>query len=338
MKNTIIIGAGRMGRRHIEVCKKLNLNLVGLIDISIDSLDIAKKEHNLSDNILFLELDSLLKKLIPECVIIATTADSHCDLTIKLSEMGVKYILVEKPMATSVEDSNKMISICEKNNTKLAVNHQMEFLDQYISPKNLLNNTDFGGFTSMTVIAGNIGFSMNALHFFEAFRFLTNEEPDEVTAWFADQIVANPRGAQFEDRAGSIRVVSKSGKRLYMEIGSDQGNGLIVNYFARNGNIVIDELTGDMRTYLREEKYLDLPTTRYGMPSNVNNKKINAVEIIDSTASVLSNLFNNVNNESALNGLSAVKVLVAAYESAENLNKAIKISNLTYKTKKFPWA
>jgi predicted dehydrogenase len=334
-----VIGAGRMGRRHIHAARKLGLTLVGVVDRAQSSLQEAKAEHGLPDNLLFSTAEELFAAAAPECLIIATTADSHCSLTCMAAEHGVKYILVEKPLAVSLAECNTMIAVCRKHGAKLAVNHQMRFLEQYSVPKSLLDSDAYGGFKSMTVVAGNFGISMNGTHYFEAFRYMANEDPIEVSAWFSSETVPNPRGAQFEDRAGSIRVVTASGKRMYLEIGADQGHGVQVVYAGRNGTIHVNEITGDMLASVREGQYRDLPTTRYGMPAIATHEKIAPVEVVDSTAEVLSALLaNSSDNVTAEQGMMAVKVLVAAYTSAENGNITVRLNAPLDDSRIFPWA
>lgn len=333
-----VIGAGRMGRRHIHAARKLGLDLVGVVDVSPSSLEEAKKEHELSEKILFDDPETLFSAVVPECLIIATTADSHCALTCMAAERGVKYILVEKPLAVSLDESDKMIRTCAKYGAQLSVNHQMRFMEQYCKPKALLDSDVYGGFKSMTVVGGNFGVSMNGTHYIEALRYMADEDPLEVTAWFSPDVVANPRGAQFQDRAGSIRVVTASGKRLYMEIGADQGHGLQVTYAGRNGMIGINELTGDMVTSVREFQYRDLPTTRYGMPADNTRETITPAEVIDSTAQVLNALIKDENRVTAQQGMMAVRVLVAAYASAENGSLPVRLDGELDRGRVFPWA
>ena len=258
-----IFGVGRMGRRHIEVVRKLRLELVGVFDQSEESLRLASEEQRVPQELLFTDEHALFERARPECVIVATTADSHGELVCMAAKKGARYILVEKPIAVSLAQGARMIDVCNEHGAKLAVNHQMRFMPQYTESKRLVSTPAYGGLASMTVIGGNFGMAMNGTHYIEAFRYITDEEAIEVTAWFSSAAVPNPRGAQFEDRAGSIRVVTATGKRLYMEIGADQGHGLNVIYAARNGIIAIDELTGDMSTSVREPQHRDLPTTRY---------------------------------------------------------------------------
>jgi predicted dehydrogenase len=214
----------------------------------------------------------------------------------------------------------------------------MRFMEQYSKPKALLDSEMYGGFKSMTVVGGNFGLSMNGSHYLEAFRFLSGEDPVEVTAWFDPGAVANPRGANFEDRAGSVRVSTASGKRLYIEIGAEQGHGLEVIYAGRNGLITVSELTGRMTATVRKPEHVELPTTRYGMPADTTHVTITPAEVIDSTALVLNALIKDDNRVTAEQGMKAVEVLVAAYESAENNNRPVKIGNNLDRSRIFPWA
>jgi predicted dehydrogenase len=333
-----IIGTGRMGKRHIQAAKKCGLDLIALHDVNGISLKETVDEFGLDVKLMCSIIDDLYSNRIPDVLIISTTADSHCDLVCQAAEQGVKYILVEKPLAVSIEQCQTMIETCEKYGSVLSVNHQMRFMDQYILPKTLLNSSPYGGFRSMTVVAGNFGMSMNGTHYIEAFRFLCDEDPHEVTAWFDDKSVPNPRGIQFEDKAGTLRITTKSGKRFYLEIGSDQGHGMEVTYAARNGHIHVSELYGELFSTVRKDEFKDLPTTRYGMPADRETILIKPVEVVDSTAEVLKALLNDDNRVTAEQGMLAVKVLAAAYQSAENGNKPVKLVELNDSKRVFPWA
>lgn len=335
---TAIIGVGRMGRRHIQAVRQLGLDLVGVFDVSQDSLKLARDEHALASHLLFSDLDKLYAEAEPACVIIATTADSHCVLTCMAAERGAKYVLVEKPMAVSLEECDRMIEACKRHGTKLAVNHQMRFMAVYTEPKRLFNSEAYGGLTSMTVVAGNIGFSMNGTHYFEAFRFLTDENPVEVSAWFSPEAVPNPRGAQFQDRAGSLRAVTASGNRLYMEVGADQGHGLRVIYACRRGMILVDEIARELFSTERAEQYRGLPTTRVGMPGVNIQRMIPFCGVIDTSAAVISALLSDVNSVSGEDGRCAVELLVAAYQSAELGGVPVRLNSGIDRNRVFPWA
>lgn len=333
-----IIGLGRMGRRHIQSIRMINMELVATYDQSKESLNLAKEEHELKDEQICHSLDQFYSKGALDCVIVATTADSHCKYVCDAAARNIRYILVEKPLATSLNDCEIMINTCKQYGSLLSVNHQMRFMEQYKKPKNLMNSARFGGLTSMTVIGGNFGLAMNGTHYIEAFRYLTDEIPIEVTAWFYGGALVNPRGDQFEDRAGSMRIITEGGARLYIDVGPDQGHGIRVIYGGRYGQITVDELSGDMIMNHRKDEYRNLPSSRYGMPAEISNLMIPAAEVVESTAHTLDALLHDRFRVTPEEGMMAIKVLVAAYESAENGSQPVRLTGRLNEHRTFPWA
>lgn len=336
---TVILGVGRMGQRHIQVARDLNLELAGICDQNPETLSAVGREHNIAAERQFTEVAALLEQTAPECVIIATTAPTHSAYTCLAAEAGAGYILCEKPMAISLAECDKMLDACGRNNTKLAINHQMRFMEQYTEPKRILQGEDFGGLKSVTVVAGNFGMAMNGTHYFEMFRYMTDENPVEVTAWFSGEKIPNPRGAQFEDRAGSVRITTASGKRFYMDISANQGHGMKVIYAGAYGQIIVDELAGDMYMDAREEQYRELPTTRYGMPRVESKIKIAPADAVAPTRAVLEALLKDEGPPNGEDGRLAVAVLVAAYFSDENGHVPVRLDDPRLPRERvFPWA
>lgn len=333
-----MLGVGRMGRRHVQAVRELGWDLAGAYDVNPASLKLTQEEQSVPADRLFGDMDQLFSAAKPECVIIATTADSHADLTCLAAERGARFILVEKPMAVSLAECDRMLAACSKAGAKLAVNHQMRFMPQYTEAKRILATEAYGRFASMTVVAGNFGFSTNGTHYLEAFRYLADESPVEVTAWFSGETVPNPRGPQFQDRAGTIRAVTAGGKRLFMEIGADQGYGLHLVFASRNGMIVVDEITGEMRCVVRKQEHRDMPTTRIALPADRTELKIELAGVIKSTAAVLSALVEDVNSVTGEDGRKAVELLVAAYQSAETGNAPVRVGAGLDRERTFPWA
>lgn len=334
-----VIGTGRMGRRHIQVVKELGLNLVGICDSNPEALDLATEEQGVSAEVHFAHPRRMLGETHPECVIIATTAPTHCAYTCLAAEAGARYISCEKPMGVSLAECDLMIETCRARGASLAINHQMRFMQQYTEPKRIVQSEAFGGLSSVTVVAGNFGMAMNGTHYSEMFRYMTDEAPVEVTAWFSSGKVSNPRGPQFDDRAGAVRLTTASGKRFYMEIGVDQGHGMKVIYSGRHGQLVVDELAGTMYLAVREGEYRNLPTTRYAMPWVDRVYKIEPADTVGPTRAVLDALLHDKNPPTGEDGRLAVAVLVAAYVSDENGHIPVRLDDANLPRERvFSWA
>lgn len=335
---TAIVGLGRMGHRHLEVVGRLGLELVAVCDVREDVVAETLDSEGLPASCGFTDLADLLRERSPECVVVATTADAHCDAVCAAAEAGVKAILCEKPMAVSLAECDRMIAVCKEHDARLAVNHQMRFMEQYTHAKRVCSSEAFGGVRSATVVAGNFGVAMNGTHYFEMFRYMTDESPYEVEAWFAADVMANPRGAQFEDRAGEVRVTTAGGRRLYMEAAVDQGHGLTVVYAGPYGQLVVDELAGWMRLVVREGEHRMEPTTRYALPATETEHRIEPADSVGPSAAVLAALVQGAGYPTGQDGRHAVATLVAAYVSDETGHVPVRIGDGLPRDRVFPWA
>ncbi|MDH4455367.1 MAG: Gfo/Idh/MocA family oxidoreductase [Verrucomicrobiota bacterium] len=333
-----LIGLGRMGLRHLDNLLALKLDVVGVCDPFEQSRTTAKEKAGLSDDRLFADAAEMIAKAKPALLVIATTAPVHAELTILAAESGVKAILCEKPMATSLAAAQQMIEACAKSGTRLAINHQMRFMDQYTIPKTMLESEQFGGVTSIHVSAGNFGLAMNGSHYFEMFRYIAEAAPVEAQAWFSADTVPNPRGPQFEDRAGSVRLVAANGVRFTLDCSSDQGHGCRVSYTARNGQIFVDELGGKMNWTVRQAEHLAMPTTRYGMPWEEGERKIEPADALVPSLRVTEALIKGKNFTTGEEGLLAIRALVAAHVSDAEGHRVVRLDEQLPDDRVFPWA
>ena len=334
-----IIGLGRMGLRHAQVLKNLGIRIGAVSDANGEALAKARNELGVAPSACHVDGHALLGATVPDLLVVATTAASHAELVIAAAARGVKMILCEKPMAVSLGQCDRMIEACARHGTRLAVNHQMRFMEQYMRPRSLLASEAYGGVSSVTVVAGNFGLAMNGSHYIEMFRYITDEAPARVTAWFSAGHVANPRGPQFEDRAGSIRLETASGCRFYLDCSVDHGHGVRVVYAARHGQIEVDELAGRMVQSVRRAEHRDMPTTRYGMPWEDIDQAIVPADVIAPTQAVLEALLEGSGYPTGEEARAAVTALSAAYWSAENDNIGINLHDPRIpKERVFPWA
>lgn len=333
-----IIGLGRMGRRHIQVARNLGFEIVGVYDPMPASVELAIQVQGIPASVVFGSALDMLQTARPDAIIVASTAPSHSEYVCMAATSGVAHILCEKPMAVSVAECDKMIEVCRASGTQLAVNHQMQFMEQYTIVKSLAESDALGGLRSVTVAASNFGLAMNGAHYFEMFRYLTGEEIDSVSFWADEQFVPNPRGEQYQDRSGQLRATTHQGVRLYMEIGGDQGHGLQVVYGCRYGQIYVDELAGHVRYVHRQPEYRDLPATRYGMPAEEHILSIAPADVIAPTQAVWEAMVSGCAYPDGLCGRHAVRALVAANVSGERDGVLVEMTEVSDSDRTFPWA
>lgn len=334
-----VIGLGRMGRRHVEVVRGLGLDVVGVCDQSQECLDIARREFDIGSDRCFQDATDMLDKVRAEAVIVATTAPSHATLVCAAVRLGSRYILCEKPAATSVAQVEQMLEVCQANGVELAVNHQMRFMPQYTEVRALVGTPQLGGLVSIAVAGSNFGLAMNASHYFEMFRYMSGGEAQAVQAWLDDERVPNPRGPQFQDRGGKVRVTGSDGVSMWIDCSVAAGHGLSVIYICRFGQIFVDELSGFMRISRRQDQYRELPTTRYGMPAVEKIQQISPADVIAPTRALWEAMFARQSYPDGRAGLHAVKCLAAAHASHDLGGVCIDLNDARIDRQRvFPWA
>jgi predicted dehydrogenase len=328
-----------MGLRHLEIASTTGLAVVGVADPREGAREQARTRFGVGADICHADAGKMLDHVHAECVIVASTAPSHSELTCRAAAAGASHILCEKPMAVSLAQCDAMIAACAATGAKLAINHQMRFMEQYRRPKAIIGSAEFGELGSILVAAGNFGLAMNGSHYVEMFHFITGEPAIKVNAQFSKESVPNPRGAEFVDCAGSIRLESVSGKRFYLDAGSDQGHGIQVVYSGRHGRITIDELTGRMQIVVRDSEHRAKPTTAYGMPCTTRDVSIAPTDALEPSRAVLTALLNGQDYPDGAAGRRAVEVLTACYLSNERDGTTIHLGReVLPRERMFPWA
>lgn len=333
-----IIGLGRMGLRHLQAVRQLGMEPVGLADLSDAALDAACEQHGLDRSIRYADATAMLEQTRPQAVVIATTAPSHAALTLAAIDSGARHILCEKPMAVSLQEADDMIDACDRAGVRLAINHQMRFMAQYTQVKAIVGSESLGPLVSILVAGSNFGLAMNASHYFEMFRYITGEPVTDVQAWFDEKTLANPRGAQFQDRSGRLLARSAAGPTMYIDFSADAGWGLQVVYICRYGQIFVDELSGDMRVAARKPDFRDQPTSRYGLPVDVHLEAIEPADTVVPTMKVWHAMLDGSDWPDGAAGRHALACLVAAHVS-HGSGRAVRIDDdAVPRTQKFPWA
>ena len=159
--NCAIVGFGKMGLVYYDIVKKLNLNLVSVCDLKeSNKRNLRKKDQKLFtknfDRVLTNDIDFL---------IISSTANYHASYAKKAILKGIKNILIEKPVVTSLKDGYELIRLQKRYKTRICVNHNeflkrhIELLDEFTKSKKHI-----GAINSIIFTGGNMGYAMNAVH------------------------------------------------------------------------------------------------------------------------------------------------------------------------------
>ena len=117
-----VIGAGMMGKNHLRTYKNLHgFELVGVYDIFADA---AKSAADMFGIKAFTSLDDVAANV--DAVSVVTTSITHAEVGEFFLNKGI-HCLIEKPLATTEAECQRLISAAKKNNVTLLVGHIEQF-------------------------------------------------------------------------------------------------------------------------------------------------------------------------------------------------------------------
>ena len=194
--NTAVIGVGNMGINHARIFSSIS-KLVAVAD----SNEIRAKEvAALYKCTYYTDYKKMLDKEKIDAVSVVVPTPLHKEITIEVLTRGIN-ILLEKPIASSMDDAMQIYESVKKSNVKFTVGHVERFNPAVIKLKEILGKGDLGevlGITARRV--GTAGSPVSyenimvdlAIHDIDIINFLLDKEkPDEAWSFIGKSPINN---------------------------------------------------------------------------------------------------------------------------------------------------
>ena len=119
-KRVLVVGLGNMGMSHALAYTRIpGFEVVGVCERRIAKRKLPPALANAKK---FDNFDKALAELKPDVVSINTLPDTHADFAIKAMEAGA-HVFVEKPLADSVANAEKVVATAKRTKRKLVVGY-----------------------------------------------------------------------------------------------------------------------------------------------------------------------------------------------------------------------
>lgn len=141
MLKIAIVGTGIIANNHIQALSHLSdCELVAVCDINEEK---AKKYSEQCGVPYFLDYKDIPKNVDCDAVILNLPHGLHCAASEFFLNAG-KHVLVEKPMANTVEECDRMIATAKKSGKKLAIAHIQRFFGSIKTVKRIYKSGELG--------------------------------------------------------------------------------------------------------------------------------------------------------------------------------------------------
>lgn len=175
-----------MGRSHVSCyVEHPRTELAAVCDLRSEALDEFRETWpDLSDTAVHADFGELLAKERPDIVSVVTGDHVHADLTVAAAESGARAVFCEKPIATTLEDADRMIAACERNGVLLSIDHTRRWAPTFFEAQRMVASGALGAVRTLS--AEHYGpramMFRNGTHLIDLLCFFSGAEPRWVTA------------------------------------------------------------------------------------------------------------------------------------------------------------
>lgn len=141
MTKVAVIGVGSMGRNHARVYREMSgVDLVAIADMNQELVWSLAERYNTRPYTDFCEM---LDKEQPEAVTIAVPTSLHLQVAMQVIQRGI-HLLIEKPIALTIEEGERIIDAAQKKQCLLMVGHIERFNPAIIELKRRIAEGELG--------------------------------------------------------------------------------------------------------------------------------------------------------------------------------------------------
>ncbi|HEY6422107.1 MAG TPA: Gfo/Idh/MocA family oxidoreductase [Pseudonocardiaceae bacterium] len=134
-----VVGYGYWGSKHMRVLSSLPGVHVTIVDSDPDRIAEARRSYPSSESAH--RLEDVLERV--DAVVVATPPSAHADVALQALRHG-RHVLVEKPLATTVEEAQEMVDSAAANGVHLMAGHTFEYNAAVWKLKELIESGELG--------------------------------------------------------------------------------------------------------------------------------------------------------------------------------------------------
>ena len=132
-----VIGAGHLGKIHLNILSNSNFNLIGFHDTDVENSEKLASEKGY---VFFKEIDSLINLI--DAVVIVSPTTTHFEIAKKCIKKG-KHIFVEKPLTTNSKEARIINKLAKEGNIIGQVGFVERYNQAFISCREFIDKPKF---------------------------------------------------------------------------------------------------------------------------------------------------------------------------------------------------
>lgn len=132
------------------------IKIVGIVETNMELAKRYTQQHGLSMDLVYATMDELIQKAKPDAVTAFGTIYDHLEVVEKFAPLGI-HVMVEKPLAVSLDHARKMEKMAKKHGIHLLTNYETTWYPTVHAAHELLNNDSIGSLSQLIIRDGHKG-------------------------------------------------------------------------------------------------------------------------------------------------------------------------------------
>ena len=124
-----LIGCGRISINHVKAAVNNKLEIIAVCDVIPEHMENVLTKHGLQEDTTikrYTDYKQMIEENRLDLISIATESGLHGEISLYCIEHGI-HVIIEKPMAMSLEEADRIIALSEEKGVKVAACHQNRF-------------------------------------------------------------------------------------------------------------------------------------------------------------------------------------------------------------------
>ena len=136
-----VIGVGSMGNNHARLLMQMgSVELVGIVDHDFQRAGQVADRHGTTA---YKDISTMLRAAKPDAVVISVPTVAHFAAAGEVIRAGV-HVLIEKPIASTLEEADQLIELADTHNVCLSVGHVERFNPAVVELRKRLDDGELG--------------------------------------------------------------------------------------------------------------------------------------------------------------------------------------------------
>ncbi|NJF25179.1 UDP-N-acetylglucosamine 3-dehydrogenase [Thermococcus sp. Bubb.Bath] len=213
-----VVGVGMMGQHHVrvysELAKEGKVELVGIADANFERAKELAKKYGTTP---YADYRELVKEKL-DAVSIAVPTSLHREVALEFIKAGTS-VLVEKPIADTIENGQTIIKAAEEAGVTLAVGHIERFNPAVLRLKELIDRGELGKI--VTITAKRVGPMAARIRDVGIIIDLGVHDIDVISYLFGERVKT------VYSRAGNVLHPAGVEDHALITIGFEDGSGIV---------------------------------------------------------------------------------------------------------------